>query len=469
MKTPQSEEEISRAPFCGFLLIFVAMTFCGCDTPEGSNAAAALFRADAALATNSKQAAAWGVLSQTAATDAQMQNQREVAAAGRPQVQIIASPPTPISPSPSTTSRPTYIEQFRLDNGAIYTGGIEWFEENRWRPAGRGYLENFKNTGGEIYTGSGYENDTKWLRDGEGTLTWPNGQKYTGSWYYDKMEGQGTMTWPNGGKYTGTWHNDRIAGHGTGTMEDGSILDGEWADDQLFKGKKTMPDGRTWEGEFEDALVKGNTYLVKGRFRDSLGTELTGVWKSGHQDLEGTDVWPDGTKYVGVWKEGGKSGGTITWRDGREYKGDWEIIVGKPDLPDGEGTMTWLDGRKYTGGFMHGKMQGNGKMAYADGKVEEGIWRDGQFEGPESQASQPRPSPNSDSNSGSGFLNVTAEGASFEVFADGAFVGNSPAKLKLPAGTHVIEVKKAGFKDYKKQITLLEGSELNLQAVLEME
>ncbi len=65
-----------------------------------------------------------------------------------------------------------------------------------------------------------------------------------------------------------------------------------------------------------------------------------------------------------------------------------------------------------------------------------------------------------------GVVNVLAEDDSYEIFVDGAFVGNTPAKVKLGEGTHVVEVKKAGFKDYRRQIKITEGSELTLRAVL---
>ncbi len=68
-----------------------------------------------------------------------------------------------------------------------------------------------------------------------------------------------------------------------------------------------------------------------------------------------------------------------------------------------------------------------------------------------------------------GSVTITADDTAFKVYSDGAFVGNSPAKLKLSKGSHVIEVKKVGFKDYKKAIQVLDGSELNLKAVLEKE
>ena len=66
-----------------------------------------------------------------------------------------------------------------------------------------------------------------------------------------------------------------------------------------------------------------------------------------------------------------------------------------------------------------------------------------------------------------GVVNVSAPDDSYEIFVDGSFVGNTPAKVKLTEGTHTIEVKKAGLKDYRKQISITEGSELTLRAVLE--
>jgi TPR repeat protein len=65
-----------------------------------------------------------------------------------------------------------------------------------------------------------------------------------------------------------------------------------------------------------------------------------------------------------------------------------------------------------------------------------------------------------------GFVNVRGDDEACEVFADGAFVGNVPARLKLAEGAHVIEVKKAGFKDYRRELRVTEGSDLTLRATL---
>ena len=65
-----------------------------------------------------------------------------------------------------------------------------------------------------------------------------------------------------------------------------------------------------------------------------------------------------------------------------------------------------------------------------------------------------------------GYVTVKAEDEHCEVFIDGAFVGNSPAKLKLAEGLHVVEIKKAGFKDYRRELKVMPGSDLTVTAGL---
>jgi TPR repeat protein len=75
------------------------------------------------------------------------------------------------------------------------------------------------------------------------------------------------------------------------------------------------------------------------------------------------------------------------------------------------------------------------------------------------------PTPATSSNTG--LVNVTAPDDLCEIYVDGGFVGNAPARVKLKAGAHVVEVRKAGFKSYRKELHISEGSELTLRAVLE--
>ena len=69
----------------------------------------------------------------------------------------------------------------------------------------------------------------------------------------------------------------------------------------------------------------------------------------------------------------------------------------------------------------------------------------------------------------SGLVTVNANELDCEVFIDGAFVGNSPAKLTLPEGQHSVEVKKSGFRDYRRDLKVMAGSALTLTPRLEKE
>jgi hypothetical protein len=67
----------------------------------------------------------------------------------------------------------------------------------------------------------------------------------------------------------------------------------------------------------------------------------------------------------------------------------------------------------------------------------------------------------------SGTVNVSFNPIGADVFAAGDFVGNSPAVLKLAAGKHTVAVKSFGYSDWSKEITVQNGSQLQLNANLE--
>ena len=54
-----------------------------------------------------------------------------------------------------------------------------------------------------------------------------------------------------------------------------------------------------------------------------------------------------------------------------------------------------------------------------------------------------------------------------DIYADGVFVGNAPANLKLPAGKHTIRVSQSEYKDWSREITVQAGAESRLIATLE--
>ena len=66
-----------------------------------------------------------------------------------------------------------------------------------------------------------------------------------------------------------------------------------------------------------------------------------------------------------------------------------------------------------------------------------------------------------------GTISVSSTPDNAEISVDGAFMGNTPATLKLTPGKHTIRVVLTGYKEWTKEITVLAGSEVRLAAVLE--
>jgi hypothetical protein len=88
--------------------------------------------------------------------------------------------------------------------------------------------------------------------------------------------GQGTYTWPKGEKYIGEWRDGKRVGQGTYIKRDGTQYIGEFRDGQANRrGTYTWPDGAKYIGEFRDGKRNG----------------------------QGTRTEPDGDKLVGIWKD----------------------------------------------------------------------------------------------------------------------------------------------------------------------
>ncbi|MGB2626180.1 MAG: PDZ domain-containing protein [Candidatus Acidiferrum sp.] len=66
-----------------------------------------------------------------------------------------------------------------------------------------------------------------------------------------------------------------------------------------------------------------------------------------------------------------------------------------------------------------------------------------------------------------GSIEIHSYPDSADVYADGAFVGDAPATLKLSPGQHTIRVTFAGYKDWSRELTVQGGSDVRLAANLE--
>jgi len=69
--------------------------------------------------------------------------------------------------------------------------------------------------------------------------------------------------------------------------------------------------------------------------------------------------------------------------------------------------------------------------------------------------------------SGFGTVTITSDPEDAEIYVDDKFIGNAPAKLKLPAGNHVMTLKAAGFKEWRRALEILKDSHAALKPVLE--
>ena len=70
-------------------------------------------------------------------------------------------------------------------------------------------------------------------------------------------------------------------------------------------------------------------------------------------------------------------------------------------------------------------------------------------------------------NSSSAKLQLESDPSGADINVDGSFVGNTPSNVQVTEGDHTVTVKKAGFKDWERQVKVSAGSSVRLNADLE--
>jgi len=63
-------------------------------------------------------------------------------------------------------------------------------------------------------------------------------------------------------------------------------------------------------------------------------------------------------------------------------------------------------------------------------------------------------------------VKISSEPDGADVFVDGSFVSSTPAVLSLQAGTYKVAVKSSGYTDWERDVKVLPGGEVNLNAKL---
>lgn len=82
-------------------------------------------------------------------------------------------------------------------------------------------------------------------------------------------------------------------------------------------------------------------------------------------------------------------------------------------------------------------------------------------------AQSPSPAALAPTAEGTGTVAITSDPDGAEIFVDDKFHGNTPATLRLPAGTHAILLKYPGHGDWRRTLEVLKSSKASLKAVLE--
>lgn len=175
------------------------------------------------------------------------------------------------------------------------------------------------------------------------------------------------------GSYTGQWKDGKPYGYGkwddAGTGS-GYIYEGNWVDGKACgKGKLT------------DIYDNKINFVKEGEFKND---ELNGQGKWTWYKNDGTTIsWIHEGNYINDelngqgkkthYKDDGKTIGSI-------YEGNFinDELNGYGKL------MVYLDGEVYSvyeGEWVNGKRNGQGTKTYADGRVESGTWKDGEFVG----------------------------------------------------------------------------------------
>ena len=134
---------------------------------------------------------------------------------------------------------------------------------------------------------------------------------------------------------------------------------------------------RSTENDFKFIGKFINGKIIEGTVLYPGGSKYVGLIKNDVPHGQGNFTFSDGSKYYGEWKNGkGHGNGTKTWTDGKKYSGKF-----KNDKPDGQGTFEYPDGSSYSGELKNGKKHGKGTLTYSDGKVYVGEFVDGQEHG----------------------------------------------------------------------------------------
>jgi hypothetical protein len=183
--------------------------------------------------------------------------------------------------------------------------------------------------------------------------------------------GFGTYKYKNGGTYKGEWLNGKPNGKGKIVYNNGDVYEGDWVDGNPHgKGVRFFSNGDKYEGDWVNGNSQGNGILIYKN-----GDKYDGEFNNNQISGKGSFIFADGDSYVGDFLNGKKNGNGTFNIGGNKYIG---IYV---DDRLKKGTYIDKNGDKYEGDFLNGKPHGIGIYTFSNGKINKGVFDNGNFIG----------------------------------------------------------------------------------------
>jgi hypothetical protein len=279
----------------------------------------------------------------------------------------------------------TFSPSLEFADGAIYVGDLN--AQGQLEGQGRMSWTNGDKYDGEFlaglmhgqgkfisaYSGS-YKGDyVRGQMEGRGVLIYPDGTRYEGEFVANQFHGKGKLTYARGDSYEGDFAENKMTGSGKWIFADKAIYVGQVVDGVIHgKGELRRPTGETYTGDFALGKMQG-----KGVFVDSQGGQYSGEFDADNFSGTGTYTSLDGFTYVGEFKDWQLFGkGVQTDAEGNHWEGEYQ----RGQL-EGNGTYIAKSGEQYTGEFKFGQYDGIGKLIAHNGDIYEGQFSYGRKHG----------------------------------------------------------------------------------------
>lgn len=162
-----------------------------------------------------------------------------------------------------------------------------------------------------------------------------------------------------------------FTGKASFTFPDGKMYEGDFENDlPNGEGRMTFPNGDTYDGHWKDGKMEGHgMYRFYDIDRDRFKGFYEGYFHKSQFNGWGKREYSNKATYFGNWLNGARNGeGQILFATGESFSGIWE------DDSLREGLVSFTDGAIYSGHLKNYSFYGFGSYLQSDGTVLQGIW-----------------------------------------------------------------------------------------------